>query len=446
MTDILGMMQGIRQQFDAGQQQGQNTRMGELYAQAMQAPVEQRGNLLAQIARMSPDAAMGAQKGLASADADGHLAMAQEANQFLAVQQMGDPAATQQAYARLVQHARALRYPVPEQYDDRFLAGIQKLAGATQAGAAVQSTYVDAQGNRVAIMRDGSVHVLGQNAPNVYVRDQPGVPFDMLNKSNGQSIYDQQSAPQAQPGQMPYTIDPSLPPDVQAAIRANPDAGSPQGIQSLPMPSQRPMTRPSMTPADAARLQMEQARLGLAQSADARDAARLQLAQQSAARAAQGKPADQAKAEKLAAARSDALDSVNQAIDGIDTLQRSGGFGNLGTFTGDVLGHIPHTQTRDAQNALETVKNQVLLTTLSKLKALSATGASGFGALSNQEGKILQNSIANLETAQSHDAIVHNLQVIRHTLQRAAGLIGQGGGAPQAAPAASGWSIQKVGN
>lgn len=161
--------------------------------------------------------------------------------------------------------------------------------------------------------------------------------------------------------------------------------------------------------------------------------------------AAGNKTADSAKAEKLAAARSDALDSVNQAIDGIDTLQRSGGFGNLGTFTGDVLGHIPHTQTRDAQNALETVKNQVLLTTLGKLKALSATGASGFGALSNQEGKILQNSIANLETAQTHDAIVHNLQVIRHTLQRAAGLIGQG--APtQSAPAAGGWSIQKVGN
>jgi hypothetical protein len=121
----------------------------------------------------------------------------------------------------------------------------------------------------------------------------------------------------------------------------------------------------------------------------------------------------------------------------------SGGFQNLGTFTGDVLGHIPHTQTRDAQNALETVKNQVLLTTLGKLKALSATGASGFGALSNQEGKILQNSIANLETAQTHDAIVHNLRVIQQTLQRAAGLIGQGVHAP-AAPAAGGWSIQEV--
>jgi hypothetical protein len=43
----------------------------------------------------------------------------------------------------------------------------------------------------------------------------------------------------------------------------------------------------------------------------------------------------------------------------------------------------------------------VLLTTLGKLKALSATGASGFGALSNQEGNILKNSIANLDTAQS---------------------------------------------
>jgi hypothetical protein len=130
MTDILGMMDYIRQQGDAGRKAGLEQHMGTLYAQAMQAPADQRPNLLAQIAQMSPDYAMSAQKNLNSQDADGHLAMAQEANQFLAVQQMGDPAATQQAYSRLVQHARALRFPVPDQYDDRFLPGIQKLASA----------------------------------------------------------------------------------------------------------------------------------------------------------------------------------------------------------------------------------------------------------------------------------------------------------------------------
>jgi hypothetical protein len=456
MTDILGMMDYIAKQGDAGRQQGQQTRMGELYAQAMQAPPEQRPNLLAQMARMSPDAAMGAQKGLSAMDADGHAAMAQEANQFLAVQQMGDPASTQQAYARLVQHARTLGFPVPDQYDARFLPGIQKLAGALgAAGGTVQSTYIDDQGQRVAIMRDGSRRVIGANAPNNQIIDT-GDGFYGVNKGNLQAApvmlggQPPQQAPQAQPGATPYVVDPSLPPEVQAAIRANPDAGSAQGIQALNMPGQggqlHSVPKP-MTPAQQLQMQMEQARLSLAQRADQRDQQRLSLAEQQAARVVQPKPADQAKAEKLAAARSDALDSVNQAIDGIDTLTKSGGFDQLGTFTGDVLGYIPHTQTRDARNALETVKNQVLLTTLGKLKALSATGASGFGALSNQEGKILQNSIANLETSQSHDAIVHNLHVIRLTLQRAAGLIGQGGGAaPQSAPAAGGWSIQKVGN
>jgi hypothetical protein len=385
---------------------------------------------------------------------EAHDDLVQTASQFAAIA-ASDPATAAQMYPSLAAKAHAVGIPVPTSYDPKMLPAIQKLAGAATPGGAVQSTFIDDKGNRVAIMRDGSVRTLGQNAPNNQIIDT-GDGFVGVNKGNLQAApvmlggQPPQQAPQAQPGATPYVVDPSLPPEVQAAIRANPDAGSAQGIQALNMPGQggqlHSVPKP-MTPAQQLQMQMEQARLSLAQRADQRDQQRLSLAEQQAARVVQPKPADQAKAEKLAAARSDALDSVNQAIDGIDTLTKSGGFDQLGTFTGDVLGYIPHTQTRDARNALETVKNQVLLTTLGKLKALSATGASGFGALSNQEGKILQNSIANLETAQSHDAIVHNLHVIRLTLQRAAGLIGQGGGAaPQSAPASGGWSIQKVGN
>jgi hypothetical protein len=446
MGDILPVSNMIQQpnllaSFQQGTQFGQqqrdrrnNQQAAQLYAQAMQAPPDQRPALLAQIAQLTGvEGATNAQTGLGRQDTAAHDDLVQTAGQFAAIAE-ADPATAQQMYPSLVAKAHAIGIPVPATYDPKMLPAIQKLAGAMGGAGAVQSTYVDAQGQRVAIMRDGSVRPLGQNAPNVAVRDQPGVPFDLINKSNGQSIYDHAT----QQGAVPYTIDPSLPPNVQAAIRANPDAGSQQGITTslLQMPTQRPPARPAMSPA-------EQARLVLAQNADSRDAERLRLAQEAAARAATPKPTDSAKTEKLAAARADALDSVNQAISGIDSLTHSGGFENLGTFTGDLLGHIPHTQTRDAQNALETVKNQVLLTTLGKLKALSATGASGFGALSNQEGKILKNSIANIDTAQTHDAIVHNLRVIQQTLQRAAGLIGQVH-APAAAPAAGGWSIQEV--
>jgi hypothetical protein len=454
MIQTPNLLAGYQQGLQFGQQQRDrrnSQQAAQLYAQAMQAPADQRPALLAQIAQLTGvEGATNAQSGLGRMDTAAHDDLVQTAGQFAAIAE-ADPATAQQMYPALAAKAHAIGIPVPTAYDPKFLPAIQKLAGAMGGAGAVQSTYVDAQGQRVAIMRDGSVRPLGMNAPNNQIIDT-GNGFYGVNKGNLQAapvmVGGQPQIPQQRaPGEVPFSIDPSLPPEVQAAIRANPDAGSAQGVQSLSMPGQGGQLRSApkpMTPAQQLQMQLEQARLSLAERADQRDAARLQLAQQAAT---QPKPADQAKAEKLAAARSDALDSVNQAITGIDTLTKSGGFSELGTFTGDLLGHIPHTQTRDAQNALETVKNQVLLTTLSKLKALSATGASGFGALSNQEGKILQNSIANLETAQSHDAIVHNLAVIKMTLERAAGLIGSAGGsAASSAPAASGWSIQKVGN
>jgi hypothetical protein len=518
MTDILGMMDYIQKQGDAGRQQGQQTRTAELYAQAMQAPVEQRPALLAQIARMSPGAAMDAQKGLSGMDADGHVAMAQEANQFLAVQQMGDPAATQQAYSRLVQHARALRFPVPDQYDDRFLPGIQKLATAGQSQQQLAPHVI----GTALVDNTGKVLYQGQGTPKaptyVDVPDGQGGSIKMqydpesgglvpLRVGGGQQPADPTMAPgpatQAVNGQPFYdsvlaSIGPlggilgsttggqhnvgSLHPDGRAVdiplgASASPEAKAHAEQMMAALKAQGFIVRDERThpagqavwsgphlhveaPGAAGRLGYNPpkapAQQGMFRSLSPQEVQQAGLAPGTVAQIGPNgqihvvgstapKPADSAKAEKLAAARADALDSVNQAISGIDSLTHSGGFQNLGTFTGDVLGHIPHTQTRDAQNALETVKNQVLLTTLGKLKALSATGASGFGALSNQEGKILQNSIANLETAQTHDAIVHNLRVIQQTLQRAAGLIGQGVHAPApAAPAAGGWSIQEV--
>lgn len=53
---------------------------------------------------------------------------------------------------------------IPQQYSLEIHKGIQALAsqyGGTQAGN-VQSTYIDSDGNRIAIMRDGSTRVLGK--------------------------------------------------------------------------------------------------------------------------------------------------------------------------------------------------------------------------------------------------------------------------------------------
>lgn len=438
MGDIYNhLMQGLQFAADGAASRKQS-RLASLYSQAIGAAPEDRQGYIGQMAALDPNSANQASAGLYKMDDSAKAALAQEAAVFMALPPEQKPL----AYPRLAQLAHAQRIQVPMEYHPGMDENIGKIAqalGGAGPGGNVQSTYIDAMGNRVAIMRDGTTAILGQNAPNNQIIDT-GNGFYGVNKGNlnaapvmvgGQP----QQAPQAPSGQVQsgngqsVYIDPALPPNMRAAIAADesqfaqmpgggeapPMQGAPV-VEAAPQPMQGGQLRSAPKPAAApTQLQL---------NADARDQARLELAQQAAARAASPKAADNVKAEKIAAARADALDSVNQAIDGIDRLTKSSGFDWLGTYRGDIAGMIPHTGTRDATNALETIKNQVLLATLSKLKALSATGASGFGALSNQEGRILQNSIANLETAQSHDAIVQNLKTIRETLQRAAGKIG----------------------
>ena len=133
-------------------------------------------------------------------------------------------------------------------------------------------------------------------------------------------------------------------------------------------------------------------------------------------------PAQAAKAavqqQKAEESKSDAVASYDQSINQIDTLLSSPGASMLGTFSGDIAGMIPHSDTANANAALDNIKNQVLLNTIAKLKALSATGASGFGSLSNQEGEILKNSIASLDKKQSNQQLLYNLRQIKGLLQQ----------------------------
>ena len=99
----------------------------------------------------------------------------------------------------------------------------------------------------------------------------------------------------------------------------------------------------------------------------------------------------------------------------------------MGTFVGDAKTHIPHTGAADAKAQLDTIGNQSVINTLSSLKSLSATGASGFGALSEKEGDILRNAAANLSTAQSNEALANNLKELREKLVRSRDRVKQQG-------------------
>lgn len=465
MAGILELMGHVQQQGEAGRARG----LSQLLGKAYNAPPDQRQAALGQVANVDGGMAMDAQKAFGQQDEAIHDQIIKRASMVASLYK-ANPQMAQAAYQGLPELAQRGGFgQVPPQLDDKVAAALEQMVAAAHqsgTGGNVQSTYIDDKGQRVAIMRDGSVQVLGANAPNNQIIDT-GNGFFGVNKGNlqaapvmqgGQQQAPQQGAPQNYAPAPEITMETlpgaDVPPGDEVAMLAAaqnegtayvPQANGgalPQGSGGGGGMPQGGQLRSAPKPINP----MDQARLQLAQQASERDAERLRLQQQAAAaKPAPGatKPADQVKAEKVAAARADALDSVTQAISGIDQLTKSDGFDWLGTYQGDLAGLLPHTKTRDAGNALETVKNQVLLTTLTKLKALSATGASGFGSLSNQEGNILKNSIANLETAQSHEAIVRNLQVIRQTLQRAAGLIG-GQQPAQDAPAPSGWSIQAV--
>lgn len=129
---------------------------------------------------------------------------------------------------------------MPDAYDPQSIQIAQAAAGAGLGGS-VQSTYIDAQGNRVAIMRDGKTAVLGQNAPNNQIIDT-GNGFFGVNKGNlSAAPVTVGGAPQPQgigPGtyQTPNGIVRigDLPPEMQQAALADIQAGGTSTNVQLP--------------------------------------------------------------------------------------------------------------------------------------------------------------------------------------------------------------------
>jgi hypothetical protein len=509
MASIYEMMMGANKSFQDGRAQGQQQHLGQLYSQALTAPQDQRTPLLAQMAQVSPDAAVGAQRSLADGDETAIKSTMQALSMATAAWKAGNKDMAQGFYTQAAPHLASLAggKPLPPQMDDAAAQAFEKILASASGNQQQLSPHVignalvgpdgqvlyqgeqaakapaykevpDGQGGTILMQFDPQSGGLvpaqiggdQQPPPDSGVPVQAGAMLDptkdypqLASAFPGTQVSSLLRSPQhnAEVGGVPNSQhmrgtagDFVIPKPEQAAFIAKAKA---MGYEVIPegdhvhveLPPGRKAASsfaqgarigytPPKSAAPRAQVQtlsaaeVQQMGLPAGTVAQRDDSGRISVI--SRPPTATSKPADDAKAQKIAAARADALDSVTQAIDGIDTLTKSGGFDNLGTYKGDLLGMIPHTATKDAGNALETVKNQVLLTTLGKLKALSATGASGFGALSNQEGNILKNSIANLETAQSHAAIVHNLKIIRGTLQKAAGLIG--GNAPQAATSA----------
>jgi hypothetical protein len=161
------------------------------------------------------------------------------------------PQNRQAYYERFIKPAITQQFGDPGPYDEGAIDGIadQILAayGSQGPSGAVQSTYVDAAGNRVAIMRDGTTAILGQNAPTMQIIEGEGG-FYGVNKGNLRAAPVQLGGATSMPAGgmfqgpdgMPTRIDPSLPPAVQQAIMADPNAWAtaPDGA-SAQLPTQQ---------------------------------------------------------------------------------------------------------------------------------------------------------------------------------------------------------------
>lgn len=188
MANLLELAGYVQKQGELGRQRGEQSRLASLASQAYTAPRADRQGLLGQMAQTSPDAAVAQQKLFRQGDSDRMADLSRKAKLFVGMAETGNAQAVAALYPQIAQEARDLGLgDIPMEYNDTFLPGLKKFASILDDGQAsevgVQSTYVDSQGNRVAILRDGSTRTLGQNAPNNQIIDT-GNGFFGVNKSS----------------------------------------------------------------------------------------------------------------------------------------------------------------------------------------------------------------------------------------------------------------------
>lgn len=144
-------------------------------------------------------------------------------------------------------------------------------------------------------------------------------------------------------------------------------------------------------------------------------------AQATADRKAKSDIANQKKGDAEQKRNEAVIMSVDDTLNTIDRLEKSPGYAELGTALGDIKLKTPlvRSDVKDANATLKTLAGQIALSTMANLKTLSASGATGFGALTAPELSLLQNSIATLQQEDvSNSQIVESIRVIKEKMAK----------------------------
>jgi len=521
MADFYDMNAAIRPQnyfasFVQGQQAG---RQAQLYQQAQEdrnffrqmAPQVIAGNpdATAQVAARSPEVAQSYQEA-----GDSQMRKVKGmVDYFDRARSSGNQAAVQGAWKQISPYlAQITGQQVPELYDEATEGpGLEQLkaqlAGlpASAVSGAVQSTYVDGEGNRVAIMRDGSTQILGRNDAGANQQtltiDVNGVPTQVtFDRRTGR--YSNAVMGGGQPSQSSGPPPAQPPPNVaggqsqedfasksgedyyQQLIAAGvPDeaataavgvyltnlerrvpsfgGGQPPATQPRPVPQRDPIVfdpinggiqQPGMplvgrrkedeaAAVEAAKIGAQLANAPAVAAAEADAAGR----REGAVQMARAEAERAAQAPKREAQYRQALQAAQNVETSID--KALGMIGPMSTgFAGARLRGVEGSPAYNLAAELETVKANLGFDRLQQMRDNSPTGGA-LGAIAVQELIALQSTIANLDPNQSAEQIKANLDRVKQHYSNWRNAVQQALADEQrgqSQPQAGGWGIQRV--
>lgn len=467
MASLLDLAGYVQKQGELGRQRGEQSRIASLASQAYTAPRADRQSILGQMAQTSPDAALAQQKQFRQGDSDRMADLSRKAKIFVGMAESGNAQAVASLYPQIAQEARDLGLgDIPMEYNDTFLPGLKKFAtildGDQTSEVGVQSTYVDAQGNRVAILRDGSTRTLGQNAPNNQIIDT-GNGFFGVNKGNlsaspvmvgGQPQQAPQPSLQAGLYQTPagmVRIGEGLTPEQQQAALADIQAGGTAQNVQLPPRNVAPQqygggqqlrSAPKEEGAPAGFRRTADGNLEFIPGGPADPFVKNEVTGAQRAKLA----ATKQKEQQLLRANEAGIDQTITLIDSI--LSRKGDFGGV-TGMGAMGARIPGTKWADLAAALDTLRGRSAFGALQQMRANSPTGGA-LGSVTERELGLLQNSETQLQNTQSPEALANGLEAYKRVLQETKRRMREGldefyqdsGSSPGGSQ--SGWSIQRV--
>lgn len=448
MVDVFGAAM-------RGYQAGQGQRLNRLASEAYTAAPDQQQALLGDIARIDAGAAQNVQQQFQQQEDRTGAQLRGFVNYVNNARKTGNPAAVNAALqqgAGLIQ--RITGKPAPTEWTPDMDAGWAQLEaqvamspGGAVSGNAVQSTYVDGDGNRVAIYRDGRTEILGRNdagatQQSITINGPDGRPAQYtFDRRTGNYVPAGASMP-AQPTQgqavtrftgpdgMPVEIGNDVPEHVRQQILANPGAfqevpdGTTAALPDSPVSQfsggNQLRTTQAVVPGPSAFVGQSPAERAAAEAA-AR--AQVEMAYAPALRGIQTQGAiEQARGEaqvqteatlqreeaKRQAERVQSLPQLreqrrvlNDALQGLGTKYRTGPINTV----------IP--------DALQSAENQVFMTVVNNAVLDAASKLTG--VISDKDMEFLRRATVNLDTREgaNREILRRQLRIIDEGIQRA---------------------------